>query len=143
MIDITNKIIDTDKIIQSVITPESGAVNVFIGTTRNHSNGKSVVKLEYEAYNPMALKKMEQIRKEAHERWDVHNVALVHRIGEVAVGEASVVIAVSSSHRHEAFEACRYIIDRLKAVVPIWKREYFADGSVEWSKATHTEKIKE
>jgi len=132
--------IDTDKIIQSVLIPESGAVDVFIGTTRNHSNGKAVEKLEYEAYEPMALKKMEEIESEVLDRWDVHKVAIVHRTGDVAIGESSVVIAVSSAHREEAFIACRYIIDQLKEMVPIWKREYFADGSVEWSRAKHTEK---
>lgn len=139
MIEITEKKINSENVIESVIVPESGAVDVFIGTTRNHSNGKEVVKLEYEAYKPMALKKMEQLIDEAQERWNIQKAAIVHRIGEVAVGEASVVIAVSSAHRDEAFTACRYLIDRLKEIVPIWKREYFIDGLVEWSKATHSE----
>ncbi len=140
MIDIVQSPIELNSVVQSVLTPESGAVDVFIGTTRNHSNRKEVLKLEYEAYEPMALKKMEEISEETRERWDIHNVAIVHRIGEVAIGEASVVIAVSSSHREEAFTACRYIIDRLKERVPIWKREYFADGTVGWSQITHPDK---
>ncbi len=140
MIEITKNKIDIEKVVQSVITPESGAVDVFIGTTRNHSRGKGVVKLEYEAYEQMAVKKMKQIENEVRDKWNIHNVAVVHRTGEVAIGESSVVIAVSSPHRDEAFSACRYIIDRLKEIVPIWKREFFKDGTVEWSKATHAEK---
>jgi len=140
MIKIVKSTIEVETIVQSVLTPETGAVDVFIGTTRNHSNGKEVIKLDYEAYEPMALKKMEEISDETRERWDVHEVAIVHRIGEVAIGEASVVIAVSSAHREEAFTACRYVIDRLKERVPIWKREYFADGTVEWSQITHPHK---
>ncbi len=141
MIKIISKNIDLEKIVQSVITSESGAVDIFIGTTRNHSRGKPVVKLEYEAYEPMAIKKMNQIENEVRERWEVHKVAIVHRTGVVAIGESSVVIAVSSAHRDEAFTACRYIIDRLKEFVPIWKREYFEDGTFEWSKATHSETV--
>lgn len=139
MVGIISTHIEVEKVVQSVITSESGAVDVFIGTTRNHSRGKPVVKLEYEAYEPMAIKKMNQIENEVRERWEVQKVAIVHRTGVVAIGESSVVIAVSSAHRDEAFTACRYIIDRLKEFVPIWKREYFEDGTVEWSKATHSE----
>lgn len=141
MIQITNNNIGINSVIASVITPESGGVDVFIGTTRNHSKNRPVTALEYEAYEPMALKMMEMIAREARERWSVHKVAIVHRIGQVEIGEASVVIAVSSSHRAEAFEACRYLIDRLKQVVPIWKREYFADGTVEWSQQTHEQSV--
>jgi molybdopterin synthase catalytic subunit len=85
----------------------------------------------------MATKKMEMIEREATERWEIQEMAMVHRVGIVPPGEASVVIAVSSAHRDEAFKACRYLIDRLKEVVPIWKMEYFADGTVEWSQHTH------
>jgi molybdopterin synthase catalytic subunit len=140
MIEIIKNKIESAKVIQSVITPESGAVNVFIGTTRNHSGGKPVVYLEYEAYEPMAIMKMKEIETEAYKRWDIHEVSIVHRVGKVELGESSVVIAVSSAHRDEAFTASRFIIDRLKEIVPIWKREFFADGTVEWSKATHTGK---
>ncbi len=140
MIKIVKSTIEVETIVQSVLTPESGAVDVFIGTTRNHSNGKEVLKLDYEAYESMALKKMEEIASDVRERWDVHKVAVVHRTGVVAIGEASVVIAVSSAHREEAFTACRYVIDRLKERVPIWKREFFADGTVAWSQITHPDK---
>ncbi len=141
MIEIITEKIEIEKVVQSVVTSGSGAVNVFLGTTRNNNRGKPVVKLEYEAYEPMATKKINEIADEVRKRWDVHKIAVVHRTGVVAVGEPSVVIAVSSAHRDEAFSACRYIIDRLKEIVPIWKREYFDDGTVEWSKSTHSEKI--
>ena len=137
MVQITKTPISTEKIIGAVVAPASGAINVFIGTTRNHSQGRSVKSLEYEAYEPMALRMMEQILHEAKNRWNIHDAVIVHRVGKVSVGEASVVIAVSSSHRDEAFQSCRFLIDRLKHVVPIWKREFFADGAVEWSLQSH------
>jgi molybdopterin synthase catalytic subunit len=133
MIEIRSTQIDTNAVIRSVMTPRAGAIDIFIGTTRDRSNGKNVERLYYEAYEPMALGKMEDIRRDVMRRWKVHAVSMVHRTGEVPVGEASVVIAVSSSHRREAFESCRYCIDRLKEIVPIWKRERFADGTEEWS----------
>ena len=128
MIAIVKEEIDIQKILQSVQVPEAGGIDIFIGTTRNHSNGKSVLSLEYEAYEPMALKMMNAIADEAKSRWTIHKIAMVHRIGRVEIGEASVVIAVSASHRGEAFEACRFAIDRLKAIVPIWKKEIFQEG---------------
>lgn len=116
-----------------VTTPESGGIDVFVGTTRNHSGGRNVTLLEYEAYEPMAIRVMEQIVTAARDTWPLQKVVLVHRLGNVPVGEASVVVAVSSAHRKEAFAACRFLIDTLKKEVPIWKREHFADGTVEWS----------
>jgi molybdopterin synthase catalytic subunit len=137
MIRITKEPIDLQSIVQAVITPASGGINVFVGTTRNHARGRDVDLLEYEAYEPMALRMMQRIVEDARGRWPLHAVAVVHRLGRVEVGEVSVAIAVSSAHRNEAFEACRFLIDELKRVVPIWKREYFSDGSVEWSQQTH------
>jgi molybdopterin synthase catalytic subunit len=137
MIRIVEGRIDVEELVASVRAPEAGAVDVFIGTTRNHSRGRRVRSLEYEAYEPMAVRMMERIAEEARQRWDLINVSIVHRVGKVDVGEASVVIAVSSGHRTEAFQACRFLIDRLKQIVPIWKREFFEDGSVEWSLQTH------
>jgi molybdopterin synthase catalytic subunit len=130
MIKLVHAPIDLDEILRSVKCPEAGAIDVFIGTTRNHSNGKEVLSLEYEVYEPMALKLMEGIIAEAHQRWDISRIAIVHRVGKVEIGEASVVIAVSAAHRREAFEACRYAIDTLKRDVPIWKKEVFRDGEV-------------
>ena len=129
--------IDIAGVIKSVKADEAGAIDVFVGTTRNHSGGRAVTGLDYEAYVPMALKTLASVEQEARSRWNLIDVAVVHRIGKVEIGEASVVIAVSSAHRDEAFQACRYLIDRLKEVVPIWKREYFADGSFEWSMHSH------
>jgi len=130
MIKLVRHPIDVQEVLHAVQLPEAGAIDVFIGTTRNHSNGKEVLSLEYEAYEPMALKEMEKIENEVKTRWQVHRLAMVHRIGRVGVGEASIVIAVSASHRKEAFEACRYAIDTLKREVPIWKREIFVDGEM-------------
>ncbi len=131
--------ISIQEVTNAVASKASGAIDIFIGTTRDHSKGRGVTGLEYEAYVPMALKSLSDIEQEARQRWNVHEVNIVHRIGKVPIGEASVVIAVSSSHRDEAFKACRFLIDRLKEVVPIWKREFFSDGTVEWSMQVHEE----
>jgi molybdopterin synthase catalytic subunit len=102
----------------------------FAGTTRDHNDGRSVTRLEYEAYPEMALAEMRKIGDEARQRWPIADIAIVHRIGVVPIGEASVVIAVSSAHRAAAFAACHFAIDRLKEVVPIWKKEHFEGGEV-------------
>lgn len=133
MVNLTQNVLDVDAVLKAVTTPESGGIDVFIGTTRNHSDGRPVALLEYEAYEEMALRKMEEIVAAARSRWALHKIAIVHRLGKVPVGEASVIVAVSSAHRKEAFEACRHLIDTLKKEVPIWKREHFADGTSEWS----------
>ncbi len=130
MINIVRHPIDVQEVLRSVQVPEAGAIDIFVGTTRNHSSGKEVLSLEYEAYEPMALKEMEKIENKVRSRWAVHRFAMVHRVGRVGIGEASIVIAVSASHRREAFEACHYAIDTLKREVPIWKREIFADGEM-------------
>jgi molybdopterin synthase catalytic subunit len=114
-----------------VRTDADGAVIVFRGVARRYSNDREVVHLEYEAYPEMAEKVMAQIGDEIRQRWAVTRLAIVHRTGVLAIGEASVAIAVSSPHRAEAFEACQYAIDRLKQIVPIWKKEVWDDGS-EW-----------
>ncbi len=143
MIAITASPIDLTMIVESVVTPESGGINIFVGTTRNHSRGKTVTALEYEAYESMALRKMQEIANQAQTSWEVQRVSMVHRVGRVPVGESSVVIAVSAAHRDEAFRACRFLIDELKRVVPIWKREYFADGTVEWSLHAHEQLLED
>ena len=107
-----------------------GAVSLFLGTVRNVNAGRRVLFLEYEAYPGMAEREMERIATEAIERFGVTKVAIVHRIGRVAIGEASVVIAVAAPHRAPAMDACRFVIDTLKASVPIWKREHFDGGAV-------------
>ena len=137
MNNIITEPIDVNAVLDSVKTNPSGAIDIFVGTTRDNSKGKAVTGLEYEAYVPMALKTIDSIEREARERWNLHEINIVHRIGRVGIGEASVVIAVSSAHRDEAFKACRFLIDRLKEIVPIWKREYYEDGSFEWSMVSH------
>ena len=130
MIEIIGEAIDIQSVLRSVQDPFAGGIDIFIGTTRNHSQGKQVLSLEYETYRPMALKLMHRIAEEATARWALSKISLVHRVGRLEIGEASVVVAVSSAHRKEAFEACRYTIDSLKKDVPIWKKEYFTDGEV-------------
>jgi molybdopterin synthase catalytic subunit len=110
--------------------PADGALCLFVGVVRDHNAGRRVLRLEYEAYEEMALPLMEKIATECRERWRVTDVRIVHRLGPLAIGEASVAVAVASPHRREAFEACRYAIDTLKATVPIWKKEFYADGAV-------------
>lgn len=131
MIAIVRAPIDILETIHSVMDPAAGALDVFIGTTRDHSNNKEVQSLSYEAYDPMALNMLQALAEEVKKRWRLKGFAIVHRIGSVAVGEASVVIAVSSPHRKEAFDACHYAIDYVKKNVPIWKKEIFRDGE-EW-----------
>lgn len=130
MIEIVTEPIDVNTVIQSVHDPTAGGIDVFIGVTRNHSNGKPVRYLEYHAYKPMAIKMLHRIVNEAQSKWDVKKIAIVHRLGRLEIGEASVVIAVSAAHRDEAFQACRYLIDTLKTIVPVWKKEFFEDGEV-------------
>jgi molybdopterin synthase catalytic subunit len=113
-----------------VMSPESGGVDVFIGTVRNATKGKAVLKLDFEAYELMAISEMEKIANQAFEKWPVQKVLIHHRTGELQIGEIPVIIAVSAAHRDAAFEACRYIIDTLKQTVPIWKKEAFEDGEV-------------
>lgn len=107
-----------------------GALALFVGVVRNENGGRPVLHLEYEAYEEMALAEMEAIEAEARRRWPVTDVRIVHRLGRMEIGEASVAIAVASPHRAEAFEACRHAIDTLKKTVPIWKKEFYADGAV-------------
>lgn len=132
MIRLQREAIDVGEVVRSVSRPTSGAVDVFIGTTRNNADGKQVRSLEYEAHETMAVQEVEKIAAMAFEKWTIDAVSVVHRLGPVAIGEASVVIAVASPHRAEAFEACRYVIDTLKKEVPIWKHELFEDGSASW-----------
>src|SRR6516164_2999676 len=108
----------------------NGAVATFDGCVRNHSHGRSTLYLEYEAYESMALAKMREIAAHLHANFAIDRVAIVHRLGRLEIGETSVFIAVSAAHRGPAFDACRYAIDTLKKTVPIWKKEFFADGAV-------------
>ena len=112
------------------MSPDSGGTDVFIGTVRDTTKGKKVIKLEFEAYKPMALSEMEKIAKQAFEKWPVQKILIHHRTGVLEVGDIPVIIVVSAAHRAAAFDACRYIIDTLKETVPIWKKEVFEDGEV-------------
>jgi len=119
-----------EQYVQDVGHPGAGAISSFSGVTRDNFGGRRVLKLEYEAYKPMAVKKLGQVCREAFEKWDLLKMVIAHRVGTVGVGEPSVVIVASSAHRREALEATQYAIDRLKAIVPVWKKEFYADGEV-------------
>ncbi|MEE8350504.1 MAG: molybdenum cofactor biosynthesis protein MoaE [Acidobacteriota bacterium] len=130
MIDIVETSIDRKKIVDAVAGPGSGALVTFDGTVRNHARGKTVTHLHYEAYPEMAIKELQKIRDQAMQRWPLDELSIVHRIGRMEIGESSVFIAVSSAHRGDAFEACRFAIDTLKTTVPIWKKEHYQDGEI-------------
>jgi MoaE-MoaD fusion protein len=130
LFQIVRKAIRPQEIIEGLKAPEDGALVVFDGFVRNHYKGQQTLYLEYEAYEPMALAKMRGIGIEIRAKFPLHRVAIVHRLGRLEIGETSVFVAVSSAHRAAAFDACRYAIDTLKRVVPIWKKEYFAEGAV-------------
>jgi molybdopterin synthase catalytic subunit len=130
VIEITRRRIDLTRLDRAVRDAGAGAVVTFVGTTRNESSGRRVRRLEYEAFAAMATKEMRRLAGEARRRWGLRKVAMAHRIGVVPVREASVAIAVSAGHRAEAFAACRWLIDRLKEIVPIWKKEHYRGGEV-------------
>ena len=122
--------IDTSRTLAQLKRGEDGAALVFEGVVRNQTRGRRTLYLDYEAYEEMALQQMESLAAQALQQFQVHDVALVHRLGHLEIGETSVLIAVASAHRAAAFDACRWLIDTLKRTVPIWKKEYFEDGSV-------------
>ncbi|MFQ6057505.1 MAG: molybdenum cofactor biosynthesis protein MoaE [Anaerolineae bacterium] len=128
MFKITKDEIAVEAVIQAVEHPGAGAIATFVGTVRDQSQGRRVLYLEYDAYPEMAEKTLRQIGEEIRKRWGLERVAIVHRIGRLEIGEASVAIAVAAPHRAEAFQACRYAIDRLKEIVPVWKKEVWEGG---------------
>jgi molybdopterin synthase catalytic subunit len=130
MIEMCEEKIDVQNVIDAVQSEDCGAVTVFLGTVRNYSRGKEIMRLEYDAYPEMAVKMIQKVVDEAKEKWYVPKAAVSHRTGILAIGEIAVVIAVATPHRQEGFEACKYIIDRLKQVVPIWKKEVSVAGEV-------------
>lgn len=134
MILLTREPIDYHGLTESVRRPGCGAVVTFLGTVRDLTGDQVTVALDYEAYPGMAEKKMAEIETDTRERWlgDIGDIAMIHRLGHLDVGEISVAVAVSCPHRAQAFEACRHAIDRLKELVPIWKKENWADGRTEW-----------
>lgn len=132
MIDIVETEIETEPLLAHVSSSQSGAVVLFLGNTREFTDEKQTTFLSYECYPEMAKLKLEELRQQAIEKWKLLDAAIVHRIGKVDPGETSVAIAVASEHRLAAFEAGNWLIDTLKQVVPIWKKEIWADGSAEW-----------
>ena len=130
MFEITDQPIDAASLASAVVRPGAGAVVTFLGTTREHNAGRRVILLEYEAYPEMAVREMRRIADDARARFGVEAVAMVHRTGVVRIGETSVGIAVSAAHRDAAYQASRYCIDRLKEIVPIWKKERYEGGEV-------------
>lgn len=128
---ISDQPLSADKLVKLVSNPHAGAVLTFVGTVREFTHGKQTVSLSYEAYEPMAVAKMKQVAAEIDQRWPGTQVAMQHRIGNLSIEEIAVIIAVATPHRNESFEAGRYAIERLKEIVPIWKKEIWEDGS-EW-----------
>lgn len=132
MAELTRSRIDDAALTAAAARADCGAIVSFLGTTRDHHEGRRVVRLEYEAYEPMALEALARIEREAVARFAVASCAVVHRLGEVPAAEASVAVVVAAAHRGPAFDACRWAMDELKRAVPIWKKEHFAEGDAAW-----------
>ena len=127
---ITRDPIDAQAIARQMLRTADGAICVFEGVVRDHSKGKRTLYLEYEGYESMAVKKLEEIGEFVRQAWEIGTIAIVHRLGRLEIGETSVAVIVTSSHRRAAFDACHYAIDKLKKIVPIWKKEFFEDNEV-------------
>jgi molybdopterin synthase catalytic subunit len=130
--EVTSEPLDLERLANAVRKDASGAVVVFSGVARNQSEGRRVVALEYDAYPEMAERKLREVAAEVRARWPVTGIAIAHRTGRLAIGEASLLVAVSAAHRREAFEACHHAVDRIKQVVPVWKKEIWEDGDGAW-----------
>jgi molybdopterin synthase catalytic subunit len=130
LIHITHDVLVPGRAVELVQNPGAGAIATFVGTTRDHTGDLRVLRLEYEAYRPMADDQLQRVADEMRARWELTGVAIHHRLGRLEIGEASLVVAVSSAHRQAAFEACHFSIDRIKQIVPIWKKEFFEGGEV-------------
>jgi molybdopterin synthase catalytic subunit len=140
MISLTTKPIDPAAILTSVASNDAGAVVLFLGTTREFTQGRRTASLDYECYPEMAKKKLAELEAEARRRWPLVGCEIVHRLGHLELGEASIAIAVSSPHRADAFAAGQWLIDTIKQVVPIWKQENWADGTKEWVHPANNDK---
>jgi molybdopterin synthase catalytic subunit len=132
MIQLIREPIDFNALTEMVRCPGAGAVVTFLGTVRDLTGEQVTVALDYDAYPQMAERKLAEIEAETRSRWPIGEIALVHRLGHLDIGDVSVAVAVSCPHRHQAFEACRFAIDQIKERVPIWKKENWADGRTEW-----------
>ena len=127
---LSDKSLNVNDCLEFVSLPNCGGINVFVGTVRNETGGREVLRLDFEAYAPMAISEMRKLAEIACERWDVQGIAVHHRTGILEIGEIPVIIAVACPHRKAAFEACQFVIDTLKERVPIWKKEVYADGEI-------------
>jgi molybdopterin synthase catalytic subunit len=132
MIVLTHEPIDPASVLSRVAASDAGAVLLFLGTTREYTRGRRTESLDYECYAVMAEKKLRELAQEAHRRWPILKTCIVHRLGHLEIGQASIAIAVSSPHRQDAFAAGQWLIDTIKQEVPIWKKENWADGTAEW-----------
>ena len=140
---VVRNVIDLEGLRARAPHPQAGAVIIFCGDVRNHSQQKEVSYLEYEAHETMALKQISRIIDEAQQKWEIHAVEVIHRFGKLRLKASSIAIAVSTSHRGDAYEASRYIIDTIKHSVPIWKKEHFVDGASKWSKGCEASSVVE
>ena len=132
LFQVTSEPLDPQRLIEAVRRDESGAVVLFYGVARNHSEGRRVRGLEYDAYPSMAEKKLREVADEVRARWPVTGIGALHRTGRLAIGETSLLVAVSAAHRQQALEACQYAVDRIKEIVPIWKKEVWEEGDAAW-----------
>ena len=138
-IEITRDELNLKKLYDLCVTEGTGGIDVFVGTVRDHFGSKKVTAIDYHGYPEMGEKVLQKIIEKAFDQWTIHRVAVQHRLGLLQLKEASVIIAVSSAHREEAFAACRYIIEQIKKDLPVWKKEYFANGDVTWKTDTFRE----
>lgn len=129
---LTESPIKVDPLVDHVRAPDRGGIAIFLGLVRDHHRGRGVLGLDYSAYGPMAEQVIAEIIREAEGKWSRAAVAVEHRIGALTIGDTAVAVVAAAAHRGEAFEACRYVIEELKKRVPVWKKEFFADGTVEW-----------
>ena len=136
MADLVRAPIDVAKLITEASRPDCGAVSLFIGNSRDHNDGRKVTRLEYEAYEPMALAALEKLERDARKQFKIATCRIVHRLGEVPLAEASVAVVVAAAHRQPAFDACQWAMNELKRAAPIWKKEFFAQGGAEWVQGT-------
>ncbi len=132
MAELTRAPIDAAALVARAARPDCGAIALFLGTSRDHHEGRRVERLEYEAYEPMALAALDALERAARERHAIATCVIVHRLGPVPLAEASVAVVVTAGHRGPAFDACRWAMDELKRTVPIWKKEFFAEGGAAW-----------
>lgn len=136
MADLTREPIDVERLRRAAARPDCGAIVVFLGTSRDHHEGRRVTRLEYEGYETMAIAALGRIEREACAKFEIRTCRIVHRLGDVPLAEASVAVVIAAAHRAPAFDACRWAMDDLKRTVPIWKKEFFAEGGDAWVDGT-------